>query len=539
MTDRLTLTRRAALGSAVAVGLAACAPPKSESGGGSGGSGGKDSVNVFLYQKPNGVFCPIAPGSGPDGQVMSLIFEALLVGNAKGELLPQIAEKAPEISEDASTFTFHLRKGLTWSDGQPLTSKDVVYTYTRAADEKAGAGAGIYAAVEGYKEFNSGKAKTISGFQAPDDTTFIMKTTGPNAGLLGQIATLAIMPEHATKDFASEKFLTESYWLAPKVCSGPFTFVEYKTDQYVKMVRNDKYREPAKLKTVFLKPMTSDVATSQLGTGEMDIAPISPTDSDSVTNLDTVNITDVPSNGFVRACWNQTQERFKDPKVRQAFLYAVDREGIVKSALKGKGKVRYCDFDPAQTPKDVNTYAYNPEKAKQLLKEANFDTSKPVKLSWVAGGNPDRDQAATVIQDQLKQVGVNLQLDQAQPSAAVDVYKERSYDMTIFGGGDYKSEPFNVYNIVASDRWNPAGGNNGYYSNPKLDDVLKKANASADKAERQKLYEEGARLENADPSLMWLYTPDTVWAVNKKLKGFEGLSVDRGFINANKWQFSS
>ncbi|GAB2545342.1 ABC transporter substrate-binding protein [Brachybacterium huguangmaarense] len=552
MTDRHILTRRTVLGSAAlgaaAAGLAACSPPEgtpgADSGSGASDAGGdgksaKDTINLFMYQKPNGIFCPIAPSSGPDNQVMSLLFEPLLIADAEGKLVPRIAEKEPEVSEDATTFTFTIRKDLKWSDGQPLTARDLVYTYTRAADAKSNPGAGMYGALQGAAEYNGGTATEISGLTAPDDTTFVIATTGPNAGLLGQIATLLVMPEHATKDLAAETFASDPYWSAPTAASGPYQFGEFKTDQYVKLTKNPEYREPAKIDNVFLKMVTADVATSQLGTGELDVAAISANDAESVEALDTVTITDVPTNGFVRACWNQTQERFKDVKVRQAFLCAVDREGIVKSALAGKGKVRNSAFDPAQTPDGIDEYAFDPERAKKLLGEANWDGSQSVKLAWIAGGNPDRDAAATVIQSQLKDVGVTVELQQVEGSFFTPAYKDRTYDITIYGGGDYKSEPFSTYNILATDRWNPQGGNNGYYSNPEVDAALKAANEAPDADDRQKQYEAAAKLENADPSQMWLYTPDTVWAVAKNLQGFTGLSIDKGFIDAQKWTFTA
>src|SRR5262249_35267596 len=114
----------------VAVATAACAgPPASQT------SATNSALNVYLYQEPAGVFSPLAPISGPDNQVMSFIDEGLLAVDPNYKLQPELAQSY-DVSPDATTFTFHLRKGLKWSDGKPFTSKDVLFTYQMLADPK-------------------------------------------------------------------------------------------------------------------------------------------------------------------------------------------------------------------------------------------------------------------------------------------------------------------------------------------------------------------------------------------------------------------
>src|SRR4051794_17045048 len=175
-----------------ALAVAGCAGPQPSSGG----SGSSSSLNVYLYQEPAGLFGPLAPSSGPDNQVMSFLYEGLLGVDPDYELQPRLAESY-EVSSDATTFTFKLRKGLKWSDGKPFTSKDVLYTYKLLADPKSGsATAGLYTAVAGVADFVAGKTTDISGFEAPDDNTFVIRATSPNYGLVSQIGIAYILPEH-------------------------------------------------------------------------------------------------------------------------------------------------------------------------------------------------------------------------------------------------------------------------------------------------------------------------------------------------------
>lgn len=530
----------AVAGTAALVLMSACSGPSDDnsSGGGRGG-GGKDTINVFLYQKPAGVFDPIAPASGPDQQVISLIYEPLLNTSPEGKLVPTLAASAPKVSADGKTTTFTLRSGVTWSDGKPVTAQDVVFTYTRAADLNTGTGfAANFIGIQGLKDFQDGKAATISGITAPDDHTVSITTDEPDAGLAGMVGTVQIIPEHALKGLPVKGFATNAWWQKPAVTEGPFNFDTYKTDQYVHVTANPKFREPVGAKDVYLKPVTADVATQQLSTGEMDIATISATDADAVSKFSGVKVVSAKSFGFTRATWNQSEDRFKDPRVRQAFLYAVDRSSLVKSALGGKGEVRNSVLDPIWSGSDLQDYAYDPTKAKQLLKDAGWDSSKPVEIAWIPQSNPDRDAAATVLQDQLKAVGVTVKLKQVEASFFTDAYANRDYDMVIYGGGDYASEPSRVGPITGCDTWVPDGANVGYYCDKQLDSVLAQANATVDPTARAALYQQAAKIENADPSQMWLYAPDTVYGVSSKVRGFQATNP-ANFFEPWKWTKSS
>lgn len=516
---------------------AGSAPDTAASGAPSTGAGGGASgtINIFQYQKPTGIFDPIAPPSGPDQQVISLIFEPLMVTSPEGKLVPALADGEPKLSEDAKTITFTIKKGLTWSDGEPLTSADVLFTFNRAADPKGSGGYSSYlTGVAGAQDLMDGKATTVSGFAAPDDQTFTITSAEADTGLLGRIAGIGIIPEHALKDLPTQDFAKDPWFQKPAVASGPFTFVEYKTDQFVHLTANPKFREPVGVKDVYLKPVTSDVATQQLSTGEMDIASISPNDAEAVAGFGTVDVVEAKSFGFVRAAWNQEQERFKDPRVKQAFLYAVDRAGLLQAALQGKGLVRNDVFDPLWSGDDLEKYAFDQDKARTLLKEAGWDSSKPVKLSWIPGSNPDRDAAATVLQDQLNQVGIKLELNQVQASFFEPAYKDHTYDMVLYGGGDYATEPSNVGPITNCDKGVPVGPNVGLYCNKELDAKMAEATKTVDKDKRAALYQEAAKIENADPSQMWLFSPNIVFGVSKKVQGYQPGDIAK-YYEAWKW----
>jgi ABC-type transport system substrate-binding protein len=514
--------------------LTGCTGPKSDSGG----STKPSSLNVYLYQEPVGIFSPLAPSSGPDNQVQSFISEGLLGVDANYHLQPLLAQSY-EVSKDATTFTFHLRTGLKWSDGQPFSSQDVLFTYQQLANPKTtSATAGSYSAVAGVSDFVAGKAKTISGFSAPDANTFVIKAAKPNIGLLPLIGTAFIIPKHILGKDNPTQLANASFFRAPKVSIGPYQFVAYKTNQYVQVTANKYYRSPAKIKTVFLKPMTSDVATAQLGNGGIDVASYSPTDLKTVAGFKDVTTQEKAGAGFVRIALNQSKSYFKDVRVRQAFLYAVDRQQIVKSVLAGKGTVQNSDFFAANSPGDLNPYAHDAAKAKQLLQQAGWDFSRTVKLQWVHGQR-DRDETAQIVQSQLGAVGVKVKLVNIEAAQITETYTKKTYDMVLYGGGNYAVDSSSVNVVTACAQQYPNGGNINFFCDEKLDALMAQANSTVDSAQRQSLYQQAAREENAQADLMWIYDPTGLWGVNKRLKGFQAAgSQDANFWNPASWSIS-
>lgn len=527
----------AVLGGVLAVGaLAACSSdPTQKSSGGDAGV-----LNMYLYQKPK-TFSPLAPNNGPDQLVMSFVFDSLYGADASYGLKPHLAAAAPQVSDDAKTITISLKPGLKWSDGRPLTAKDVVFTYNALANPATGsAQAGKFTAVAGAKELADGKAGTLKGVTAPDEATVKITTSRPAAGLPGLIGNMPILPEHVLGKVPAKGLGDDAFFTKPVVGSGAFTFVDYKTDQYVELKANPNHRDPVSIKKVFLKPVTSDVATAQLRTGEMDLTQVSPTDLPTVRKMDGVKVVSAKSPGFTRIAVNQTQGRFKDARVRQALLTAIDRKGLVGTVLGGAGTVVNTSFYGDLATSAGEQYAYDPAKAKSLLDAAGWDGSKPVTLSWIPGQR-DRDTAVTVIQSQLKAVGVNVELKQVQADELLSSYEKKSFDLALFGGGNYATEPSTVATIDACDQGYPAGGNIGHFCDKGLDGLLSKADSIAAPAERKSLFQEAAKTENAQVPYLWLYNPDTVWAYRTRLSGFEPSGIptnEVGFWDFANWKLS-
>ncbi|OZM74344.1 hypothetical protein CFN78_04210 [Amycolatopsis antarctica] len=482
-----------------ATALTACTGPAT--GGGEAGT-----VNVYLYQEPVGVFSPLAPASGPDLQVMSMIDEGLLAVDPQYDLKPMLAS-GYQVSPDAKTFTFTLREGLKWSDGTPFSSADVLFTYERMADKNSGSA-------------TAGNYSNVAGFSAPDESTFVIEAKTPDIGLLALIGIVNIMPKHVLGEVPVGSLAKHEFFRKPTVGMGPYTFVDYQTNQYVHVTRNDNYRAPASIKDIYLKPLTSDVATAQLGNGGIDIASYSPTDAETVNGLDTVESQEIKGAGFVRIGLNQSKPEFADQRVRQALLHGVNRKEIVDKVLFGKALVQNSNFYAENTPPGLNDYAYDPPKARQLLAAAGWDANRTIVLQWVPGQR-DRDAAATIVQNQLQAIGVKVELKQVQSSQITPSLDDKSYDMLLYGGGNYAVDSSSVNAITACSLRYPEGANQNFFCDPELDEIMRQANSTADETQRKTLYDQAALRENEQADLMWLYSPFGLWAVNKRIENFQ------------------
>jgi peptide/nickel transport system substrate-binding protein len=502
-------------------------------------------LNVHLYQEPRR-FNPLDASHGPDALSFLMIYDRLVSTNGDYESYGSMTESW-EISDDATTFTFVLRDGLEWQNGDPVTSADVKFSYDLYANPAAGsAHVATFASVVGAQDVIDGNAEEVAGFTTPDDQTFVIELTEGNVGFLSTLVgpqPFPILPEYLLGDVPPEELPEHEFWDNPTEGLGPYRFVRYLPDQFVELERNPSYRAPVDIDRIFMRQATSDVATAQLATGEIDLASVSSTDMATVEGMDGVNVVTTPSPGFIRAAFNMYKERFQDPRVRQAFHYAVNREGIVEQVLGGQGEVINT---PIMTdwalPDDLNTYPYDPELARQLLEEAGFDFDEPVELMLVAGTR-DRDETATIIQGQLGDIGVDVSinnvevsvlLERLDPTLAADGIPP--YDLSLFGGGNYPPDPATVREIVACDAHYPGGGNFSY-CNPEVDELIDAANQETDFDTRAEIYQAVAQILNEDLPYYMMYNPSAIYGVNQRLEGFipHG-DVASTFWNAGEWR---
>lgn len=505
-----------------------------------GVAGGQASMG---WQKPTN-FDPLFTQNGFEEEVQRLIFGALVKMNDKLVPTPDIAEKI-DVSPDAKVYTFHLKK-FTFTDGQPLTAKDVAFTINRAVDKRTGSvWRGRLLQIQGAAEYGDQKADTISGLETPDDYTVKMTLIDPDSSFLvtlGDFSGLGILPEHVLKDVAPDQLQKHPFTLNPTVTAGPFKFATLQTDQYLQLDRNDAYTggPKAKLDKLFLKILPTDTALAQMNTGDLDLfgpGPVPVGDLDSVKKLPNLTTVSVPSPSVSFIAFNFERPYLKDKRVRQAMQYAIDREGIVASLYKGEATVVNSTIigpDWMGTPPGLNAYKFDPNKAKQLLKDANWDSKQKLHMIYSLG-DKQQDAYATVIQQQFKDVGIDITLD-SSGQFGTQLVQTGDYDLGLAGGGVFRADPNVSAKYFATANFTPSGGNYAHYSNPKLDDLFKAGRATPDQAQRTQIYTQVAQILNDELPWIFLWSPNSIYAFNKRLVGFKPPAyVDNKLWNADEW----
>lgn len=520
-----------ALGVATAM-LAGCASSSPDAEGETGDA--LTSANLYLYQKPV-VFNPLAPGQGAEQLTMSLVYNGLFNVGPDFESVPRLAESW-DVADDAMTYTFHLRDGLTWSDDEPLTADDVVFTYNLFVNpDVASPNTAPFAAVVGFDEVQDGTADALEGIVAEDDQTVTISLAEPTPGFLALFGSgYGILPEHILGDVEPSAIMEHEFFKKPTVSSGPYVMTEFNVDQNVVLEANDNYWSEVGIDTLYLQMVTSDVATAQLATGETDVVQISPQDLATVEGLDGVTVSSAPSPGFLRLLVNF--QKFDDERVRQAFLYAIDRQGIIDGVLGGHGEtINSTIMTPWALPDDLEAYEYDPARAQELLEEAGYDFSQELRLSWIPG-TADRDAAVAVVLENLKAIGINAVADQMESANQLGMIENAEYDLMVSGGGTYTPDPTVSANALLCDRVFPAGGNTSLFCDEELDTLLNEGAVTADEDERAAIYQDAVRLDNELVPYLWLYVPDTLWATSDRLQGFEPHGdFANGFWNAADW----
>ena len=494
-----------------------------------------------LWSKPTSL-SPLFSTSGFEQQVIRLVLGSIFKLDDTLEPVPDLAESW-EVSDDSKSFTFTLREGLLWSDGEPLTVDDIIFTIERASDARTGSILkGRLAGVSGATAYGDQQAETISGLQKVDDRTLTITLDEPNAAFLTSLGTFSgfnVLPKHILGEVAPEALKENAFTMAPTVGAGPYTFVRYETDQFAELVINPNYwGEPPAVERIFMIVATPDVAVAQLQRGEMDLMAMPVDEADRLKDDPSTTILSVRSPSISQIAINNERPFFQDKRVRQAMMYAIDRQGIVDSIMFGQAEVVNSPIigpDWVGTP-EVNPYPFDSEQAKALLAEAGWDPEQQVDMIYVAGSK-EQDAYGPVIQQQLRDVGMQVNLLLVEGAELNRRYiQETDYDLFLFGGGLYRAEPSLTASYYHSRNLAPTGGNGTHYVNEELDQLLDSAVATSDQAARAEIYAQIAQIVNEDVPTLFLWSPYSIYGVSKRLQNFEPPSYSSSLLwNAEAW----
>lgn len=492
------------------------------------------TVKIAYWNAPSGVFAPGLTSNSYDFYVYSLMFEGLLRLNPALELEPCLAESY-SVSEDNQTLTFKLREDVKWHDGVAFTADDVKFTleFLGHPDYPGTSGSHI-AWIVGAEAYKKGEADHISGINVIDEHTISLTTTEVFGASLLKFGTTSMLAKHIWENVDVKTALEATDILRNPVGTGPFKMKTFVPDQYVELVANDDYwNHRPNLDSVIVQVTNQETAQAQMLNGEIDMMLVSQMNPDDLALYDEsgiiVQMVPMNSNQFMGI--NNSLEIFKDKKVRQALAYAIDRQSMVDGILNGYGMVAAEPYreDFWACPDNLNLYELNQQKAISLLEESGFKYDKasnvmshngePVK--WVLKyptGNKAREQAAVVIQQNLKDIGINIELQIMEFSTLYAMVKEGEYELYLMAEGASTGDP-DIYRFYHSSQIPPNGLNIRHYSNAEVDQLLEAGQKLMEVKDRQPIYQKVAKIINEEQPMVYLFFWYEGRAINGKLMG--------------------
>ncbi|MEK4360744.1 peptide-binding protein [Paenibacillus sp. FSL M7-1455] len=440
-----------------------------------------------------------------------------------------LAAEPMKISENGLEYTVKLKDNAKWSDGQPITADDAVFTIETVRNPKAGA--------PGITGFDK-----VSKVEKVDDHTFKVTLKEVYAPFQYVLA-MEIIPKHVLKDVKPEEMQKYVYGTDPAktVTSGPWKWTEWKQKEYLTFEANPDYwgPKPHIQKVVYKIYADQNTEVQALIKGDIDLANGVPvTQLEVLKSKDNLSVDPTPGPQYEYIGLNHKADNFKDkyvpwssPKTRQAMAYALNRQGMIDNVLKGIGSVMDAPFLPGSwaDPKEAAThYDYNPEKAKQLLAEDGWKPGKDgilekdghrfsFELQYNAG-NSRREGVATVIQQNLADVGIEVKPKALDFSAWVDQnLNPGKFEAVLIGWSLNNPDP-DQETIFGSKFTPPTGQNNVWYNNPELDKLWQQGTSTVDQAKRAEIYKEAAKILSTDLPYIFMYQYGAPTAMSKKIK---------------------
>ncbi|RAI98102.1 peptide/nickel transport system substrate-binding protein [Paenibacillus pabuli] len=474
--------------------------------------------------------------------VNSLMSDTLVAMNSKYGFDPKLAESIE--TTDNQNFTIKLNKKVKWSDGEPFTADDVEFTFRMFTDINVKTLLNM-TFVTGLNE--AGKREEgqteLGFFERVDDYTFVIKTKNPmeTNQFKSQFGTyFRFLPEHVLKNVAPVDLNKNEFMMNPTVTNGAYKFVKFAKDQYVQMTANEQYYEGApNIKEIYIKMMPATNLAAQLQTGDIQLTSpgvglIPVQDFEKVANM--ANVTtgygdaNNPNIMFINT------KKFPDPKVRQAIAYAMNRQLIVDQLLKGQGELvdGMLGQNHPYYNKDISLYGYNPEKAKALLKEAAWDLNQTIEFV-VPTGNKIREQAADIISENLKAVGLKVQVTKLDFPTTYQRALKHDYDLTIMNLG-FILDPNSVLGLFKTG----VSFNISDYSSTEVDELLVQGAEELEPTKRFEIYKQVQQMLHDDVPVIALFADKQMYAAAKNLDLGKGLETSTVGLTNNvaKWTFT-
>src|SRR5690348_11124743 len=435
-----------------------------------------------------------------------LLFDGLLQRDDHLNLAPDLAEKWE--MPDAQTYVFHLRHNLRFSNGQPLTSADVKFTFDSI---RTGA----------IKTAKRGAYTLVDSITAPDPWTVVFHLSSPYASFPLNLVrqAIGIVPQNSGRDFAVHLIGT-----------GPFRVASIVPDQEIVLERNPSYFAGTPALEGIRFRIVPDALTRALelrkGSGDLESNSLTPDMVSAFARDPHVEVSRAPGTTLAYICFNFDDPILKRREVRQALAYATDRPALINYLLHGTARSAESLLPPADPYFDANVPQYNfdPTRANSLLDAGGFPRG-PDGIRFHLEMKTSTDEStrilAAALQDQWHRVGVQLDLRSLEFATFYADITRGSFQLYTLRWVGANLDPDIFDYVFNSGRIPPAGANRGHYRNPQLDALLEESRVTADEAKRKKILAQIQQIAAQDEPYINLWYYDNVCVHSRRLANIQ------------------
>lgn len=471
-----------------------------------------------MAAEPSGLIYMVA-GESASAAIASNIFNGLLKYNANLDLEGDLAESWA-ISDDKKTITFKLKPNLTWADGHPLTSADVLFTWRLVTDENT-------------RSPYASDYQLVKKVDTPNPQTFSVTYDQAYAPALDSWSGLQILPEHLLK---GQDVHTTAFARKP-VGSNFYQLDVWKNGENIQLSRNpNSALGPAQIDRLitriipdnsaqFLELMADNI--DNMGLDPIKYSRIIPSRPELKQKL---NLYKELGNSYTYLGFNLKHKPFDDVRVRKAINYAIDKQEIIDGVYLGLGINIASPYKPGTrwSNPELSPYPYDVAKARALLKEAGFEDKdgdgilerdgKPFTFEIITNQNKEREKSAVLIQRRLKEVGIDVKIRAIEWASFISRFiKTGDFDVVVLGWGlGLDPDQFNIWH---SSQQAPGQFNFIGYHNPTIDKLLEQGRTELDPDKRMKIYHEFSKLLLEDCPIVYLSAGYGLSAIHKRIHG--------------------
>lgn len=458
----------------------------------------------------SGDYTRINPAMDEHGEINVLLFNGLTAHDGDNQVVPGLAESW-DYDETTYTYTFHIRDGIHWHDGEPFTAKDVQFTIEAIMDPDNGSE-------------NAPNYEDVEEITVVDDQTISFRLAEPNVAFL-EYMTMAVLPSHLLEG----EDMQESDFFRHPVGTGPYQLERWDVGQSIVLTKNEDYYLGApNIDTVIFKIVADDNAQAmQLESGELDLALLDPKNAANFEGRDGFTCYDMTTADYRGILFNFANDYWTENRdLIPAICCALDRQAIIDSVLLGQGMAAYSPLQRNRyNNENVERYDYDPDRAQQILEDAGcvleddgFYTrnGEPVGFTIsVMAGEQDRIDIAQAAAQQLREVGI-------QCTVEIPAQMDWGGQMAcLIGWGSPFDADDHTYKVFGTGK----GANYSSYSNKKVDEYLTLARQSDDPAVRGEYYGKFQEELAKDPAYAFLCYIDANYVTNSNIQGIAADTV--------------